>query len=81
MRCSLLAGSIDKIDPCTTGIEVYLPTIILHLCNFNAPKSILCMENLAASQQIILIRSVMSQKRSLVTVTPMLRSGQDINEI
>lgn len=38
MRCSLLTGSIDKIDLCATDIGVYIPIIVYYLGCFNAPK-------------------------------------------
>ena len=49
MRCFLPTGSIDKIDLYAAGIEMYLLIIIFYLSHFNAPKSVLCVKNLAAS--------------------------------
>ena len=60
MRYFLLTGNINEIDPCEAGIEVQLPIIILYLGHFNAPKSVLCVENSAVGQQITLKKSVMS---------------------
>lgn len=81
MKCSVPTNSIDKIDLCVTGIEIYFSTIVFHLSHFNTLKSVLYIEKLANDQQIILNNSVMSQKRGLVTVIPILRPAQNINQI
>ena len=60
IKCSLSTGNINKIDPCTAGIETYLPIIVIHLRHFNASKRFLYIKNSAASQQIILNKSVIS---------------------
>ena len=63
IKCFLLTGNNDKIDPYVAEIKVYLLIIILHISHFNAPKSVLYIETLAASQQITLSRSMMSRKK------------------
>lgn len=60
MKYSLPTGSINKIDLYTAGIEMHLPTIVLHLGCFNTPKKVLCIEKSNIGQQITLNRSVMS---------------------
>ena len=93
MRFSLQIVSIDGMDPCVVGIKVQLPRpkvdrtqivhfhLVLHLAHFDAIKSVLSVEKSAAGQQITLNRSLMTQKRSLVTVTLSIRPDQVMNKI
>ena len=81
IRCFLSTSSINKIDLYAASIELQISTIILDFGHSNPPKSILYMEKLVAGQQIILNRSVRRRKRSLMTVTLILRLGQFLNEI
>ena len=81
MRCFLSTRSINKIDLYAASIELQISIIVLHFGHSNPPKSILYMEKFVAGQQIILNRIIMRRKRSLVTVTLILRPGQFLNEI
>lgn len=75
MKYFLPISNINKINQYMANIKVHLPIIVLYLGRFNALKSVLSMEKSAAGQQIIFNKSMMSQKRSLVTVTLTLRHG------
>ena len=93
MRYSSPIASINGMDLYKVGIEVHLirpevhlthlvhPHLVLHLSqgHFNIPRSVLYIEKSAVGQLIILNRSVITQKSSLVTVTPNLRTDQVIN--
>ena len=82
MRCSLSTGIINGIDSCAAGIEMHFyPHLAFYLREeyINVLKSVLSMEKLAVGQQITLSRSVMTRKRSLVTITSTIRPGQIMN--
>lgn len=81
-RYFLSTGNIDKIDLYVAIIEAHPhPLLVFYLGQSNGLKSVLCLEKSASGQQIILSKSVMTQKRSLVTVTLSIRSGQAINKL
>lgn len=77
-RCFLSTGNIDKIDRCMAGIEVHLQHLVSHISQkyFNILKSALCVENLVVSQVMRLNKSVIIQKKSLMTVTSSKRHDQ-----
>ena len=93
MRHSSPIASIDGMDLCEVGIEVhpirsemhptYLvhPHLVLHLSqgHFNAPRSVLYVEKSAVGRLIISNKSVITQKKSLVTVTPSIRTDRVTN--
>ena len=81
IRCFSLISNIDSIDLYVANIEVYLHLLpISHLGQSNILKSVLYMEKSAIGQQIILSRSIITQKRNLVTVTPSIKPGQVMNK-
>ena len=69
IRCFLPTNNINKIDLCITGIKIYFYYFAPYICqkHFNILKSVLCVEMSTIGQIIILNKSVISQKRSLVT--------------
>lgn len=78
MRYFLSIGNIDKIDLCVASIEVHFHHLALYIGQkyFNILKSVLRIEKSAIGQVITLNKSVMSQKRSLVTVILSLKYDQ-----
>ncbi len=82
MRCFLLISNIDKIDLYMAGIKehIYL-YLFLYFGYFNALKSVLYIDKSAISQQIIFNKSVIIQKRSLMTIILIIRPNQVINKI
>ena len=83
IRCFLPTGNIDGIDLCVAGIEVHLHYLAPHIGqeHFNVLTSALYIEKSIVGQVITLNKSVMTQKRGLVTATPSIRDNQVISEI
>lgn len=93
MRCFSPIANIDKIDLYVVDIKIYLIRPKMHLIHlvhlylifslsqrqFNVPKSVLYMRKLAVSLLIIVNKSVMTRKKSLVTVTPSIKFNQVMN--
>lgn len=73
-RYFLLTDSINGINLYVSDIEIHLyPPPIFYLVMSNTLKSVLCMERSAVDQWIILSKSVMTWKRSLIIVTSSIR--------
>lgn len=82
MRCFLLIGNINKIDLCMANIEENFHLLLAsHFSQSNIPKSALCLEKSTVGQQIILNRSIITRKKSLLIITPSIRPGQVINKL
>lgn len=93
MRHFLPIASIDGMDLCKVDTKIHLicpeiyftylvhPHLVLHLSQgyFNASKSVLYVEKLAVGQSIISNKRVITQKKSLVTVTPSIKTDKGIN--
>lgn len=82
MRCFLLTGSINGKDLGVAGIEVlhFHLSPISHLGQSNILKSVLYIEKSFVRQQIILSRSMMTRKKSLVTFTSNIKPSQFMNK-
>lgn len=82
MRYFLLTGSKDRINLFVVGIKIYLHHLTLHIGqeHFNTLKNSLYMESLVVDQVITLNKSVMTQKRSLVTAIPNIKYNQVISK-
>lgn len=76
-----MTNNINRIDLYATNIKINLLTIILYLSKFYTLKNVLFVKRLAASKKLTLKYSIMSQKRSFVTVTKTLRPSQIMNKI
>ena len=60
IRCFSPTNNTDGINLCVAAIEAQLLYLIFHLVHFIALKNILCVEQSAAGQQIILNKSMMT---------------------
>lgn len=60
-RCFLLTGSINEMNLCMAGIEIYFhPPSVFYLDQFNIIKSVLYMKKMAIDQRIILSSILMT---------------------
>ena len=78
MRCSLSTANIDEIGLCAADLEAHFYHLVSHIGpeHFNARRSVLYTEKSVAGQVIILNKSEMTRKRSLVTATLNIRHDQ-----
>ena len=78
MRCYLPTANIDEIGLCAADLEVHLHHLVPHigLKHFNARRSVLYAKKSVVSQVIILNKSEMTRKKSLVTTTLNIRHDQ-----
>ena len=81
MRCFLPINNTNGINLCIAAIEVELLYLVFHFAYLIALKKVLYIEKLVASQQTILNRSVITQKRSSITITINIRLDQIMNKL
>lgn len=83
IRCFLPTSKIDKIDLCVNGIEIHLHYLVSHISQefFDVLTNTLYVEKSVVSQVITFNKSVMTQKRDLVTVTLSIRHNQVMSKI
>ena len=81
MRCSLLTANIDEIGLCVANLEVHFHHLVPHIGpkHFNVQKSVLYTEKSVVGQVIILNKSEITRKRSLVIATPNIRHNQTMS--
>lgn len=76
MRFFLPIGNINKIELYMVDIKVHIYShLVFYFGNFNILKSVLCIKQLAIGQLIILNKSVIIKKRSLVIITSSIKAN------
>lgn len=81
MRCFSSIGNINRVNLYMANIEVHFHLLLIsHLGQSNTLKSVLYIEKLVISQQIIFSKSVITRKKNLMTITPSIRPSQVMNK-